>query len=475
MSLQQVWRAISSQNSYFLRARLDGHRGPINCFAIIGDAELLASGGDDECVNIWDLQTLKRSETLTNPGGHWGQITCLIWINLTNNLPGNGLLCLGTGRGRFAVYRRRKRSQFVEVCDTQIFNHGNSVEALAFDATHHRLVATSHNGSFKMFRLDKDGVLSTALWTVEHTEAIPRSVHFLNRGEDIVIYSLESGECLGNPFRQVMTHGSTSSLIQAVACASSDERHLIISGSSDNKSDICVWEKPTKRVQERRMYQDQRRGELILILILVIANTLHEVANLPLRFKIVFGNLGTPTHDTIRSRYQRTLNEIEYAEKLDDALLERLDDQMWRKFLKMGPELVEKDREFPDNKDESQTGVDRQLAIEAFYTSHQQLSDYGIYIPHSKDFFLGEEVFTLPNMPFLPSPVPPREPLPETPSPASLVNLVWADDRYPFIPWMFDSPFFGPLMCRFSTFGYPAGGQPWMAPPARHWQTMEGL
>ncbi|KAF8961287.1 WD40-repeat-containing domain protein [Flammula alnicola] len=466
MSLQQVWRTISSRNSYFLRARLDGHRGPINCFAIVGDAELLASGGDDECVNIWDLQTLKRSETLTNPGGHWGQITCLIWINLTNSLPGNGLLCLGTGRGRFAVYRRRKRSQFVEVCDTQIFNHGNSVEALAFDATHHRLVATSHNGSFKMFRLDKDGVLSTALWTVEHTEAIPRSVYFLNRGEDIMIYSLESGEmsywdsqtsaakysksiksAIGNAcvdeagknvvidnigagfdvypigrstathffevptarqhikgvvfcekgmsivggsdhgkiylfnlkasetrFDQVMTHGSTSSLIQAVACASSDERHLIISGSSDNKSDICVWEKPTKRVQERRIYQDQRRGELILILILVIANALTckywfpmvktEVANLPLRFKIVFGNLGTPTHDTIRSRYQRTLNEIEYVEKLDDALLERLDDRMWRKFLKMGPELVEKDREFPDNKDESQTGVDRQLAIE---------------------------------------------------------------------------------------------------------------
>lgn len=38
------------------------------------------------------------------------------------------------------------------------------------------------------------GLLSTALWTVEHAEAIPRSVHFMNSGEDVSIYSLESGE-----------------------------------------------------------------------------------------------------------------------------------------------------------------------------------------------------------------------------------------------------------------------------------------
>ncbi|KAF8973356.1 hypothetical protein BDZ97DRAFT_1752331 [Flammula alnicola] len=116
----------------------------------------------------------------------------------------------------------------------------------------------------------------------------------------IYLFNLKASEI---HFDQVMTHGSISFLIQAVACASLDKHHLIISGSSDNKSDICVWEKP------------------------------------------------------------RTLNKIEYMEKLDDALLERLDNRMWCKFLKMGPELIEKDHKFPDNKDESQTGVDRQLAI----------------------------------------------------------------------------------------------------------------
>lgn len=105
-----------------------------------------------------------------------------------------------------------RKSLFVEVCDTQVFSLGDSVEALAFDIAHRRLVATSHNGSIKMFCLDRDGryslsaellnvdsscipgVLPTALWTAEHPAAIPRSVHFLNSGEDIIVYGLESGE-----------------------------------------------------------------------------------------------------------------------------------------------------------------------------------------------------------------------------------------------------------------------------------------
>jgi hypothetical protein len=35
---------------------------------------------------------------------------------------------------------------------------------------------------------------ASLLWTVDLSEAIPRSAHFVNRGEDIVIYALETGE-----------------------------------------------------------------------------------------------------------------------------------------------------------------------------------------------------------------------------------------------------------------------------------------
>lgn len=34
----------------------------------------------------------------------------------------------------------------------------------------------------------------TELWNTQQREAIPRSVYFVNRGEEILIYALESGE-----------------------------------------------------------------------------------------------------------------------------------------------------------------------------------------------------------------------------------------------------------------------------------------
>lgn len=49
------------------------------------------------------------------------------------------------------------RAQFSETSNSAIFHPGDGVEALAFDPIHHRVVATSHNGSIKMFRLENEG------------------------------------------------------------------------------------------------------------------------------------------------------------------------------------------------------------------------------------------------------------------------------------------------------------------------------
>lgn len=107
------------------------------------------------------------------------------------------------------------------------------------------------------------------------------------------------------------------------------------------------------------------------------------------------------------------------------------------------------------------------------------LRDYGIFEPaRSQDFFFGDKVFTSPNMTFLPSSVPPPEPLPAVPSPAALVKQVWADDRYPYIPFIFDSAFFGPLMSRFSVFGKASlveGSRGWHLPHnvGKEWKLFE--
>ncbi|KDR65526.1 hypothetical protein GALMADRAFT_148633 [Galerina marginata CBS 339.88] len=451
MCLQQVLSLIRPGNSYFLKARLSGHHGPINCFAIISEFELLASGGDDECVNIWDLKTFQRTETLTDSGGRWGQITCMIWTGATNG----SLLCLGTGRGRLVAYRRKRiQSHFVEIVDAQIFDTGISVEAIAFDPNQQRLVTAGHNGSVKMFRLNKEGNLPTplvALWNVDPSQAIPRSLHFLNKGEDLMIFHLESGElicidpqtatikyskavktAIGNAdldemeknvvidnigtgydiypagrfipthslevpttrkhiravvfcengqsvvggsdhgkiylfnlkspqSNQVMTHGGQSTLIQAIASASSEKRHLIVAGSSENKSQICIWEKPTKRALQQRRSEDERRGELILLFTLLILNLALAItwkAWFP-AFKSEFMNLPREFQNSVKHLIPGTGRTRQDAIEEQDAMMARnvgndndrpsisdildLEDRILRKILRMPPQLLEKD------------------------------------------------------------------------------------------------------------------------------------
>ncbi|KAF8810955.1 hypothetical protein BYT27DRAFT_7090748, partial [Phlegmacium glaucopus] len=66
---------------YQLVARLDGHKGPINCFAFNNNISLLASGGDDEVVHVWDVNYFQSIQTIMDQNCRWGQITCLKFIS----------------------------------------------------------------------------------------------------------------------------------------------------------------------------------------------------------------------------------------------------------------------------------------------------------------------------------------------------------------------------------------------------------
>ena len=92
---------------YRLVAKLDGHKGSINCFAFNNSSSLLASGGDDEIVQVWDMNNLQSIQTIADRNHRWGQITCLKFISADTT---SDWMCFGTGRGRFLVYRRLRKS-----------------------------------------------------------------------------------------------------------------------------------------------------------------------------------------------------------------------------------------------------------------------------------------------------------------------------------------------------------------------------
>jgi WD40 repeat protein len=70
---------------------------------------LLASGGDDEEVQIWDLQVFRPYQKLADRSRTWGQITCVKFLNVELSSMGE-LLCFGTGRGYLLLYHRQRKT-----------------------------------------------------------------------------------------------------------------------------------------------------------------------------------------------------------------------------------------------------------------------------------------------------------------------------------------------------------------------------
>src|SRR5271168_1109694 len=120
----------------------------------------------------------------------------------------------------------------------------------------------------------------------------------------------------------------------------------------------------------------------------------------------------------------------------------------------------------------------------AFYTEKKQGDYYRLdhYSSRSFDIFVGSDRYTSPNMETIRLPVPSNHPLPQNPLPTELCNRYWADDRYPYLMFIFERErtLYGPLMGRFSTFSLTSlqhDHHGWHLPraTAKDWKTFERL
>ena len=103
-------------------ATLEGHGGPINTFSFNLNGTLLASGGDDEVVRIWDLHVFRPYQTLADRSRTWGQITWIRFLNVELN-PTGELLCFGTGRGYLLLYHRQRKAVSIWTWNMTIFTY----------------------------------------------------------------------------------------------------------------------------------------------------------------------------------------------------------------------------------------------------------------------------------------------------------------------------------------------------------------
>ncbi|KJA14387.1 hypothetical protein HYPSUDRAFT_59398 [Hypholoma sublateritium FD-334 SS-4] len=140
--------------------------------------------------NILLVETKKVHQLISDQLGRWGQITAIQW--LAENSSTGAQLCFGTGRGFVLVYRQRKdEEKFVELSNANILPFNEPVESLVFNRN--RVVISGHAGKVMLFQLDKN------VWTKNINElnqsmpVIPRSVRFAAKGENVVVFGLESG------------------------------------------------------------------------------------------------------------------------------------------------------------------------------------------------------------------------------------------------------------------------------------------
>ncbi|KJA21883.1 hypothetical protein HYPSUDRAFT_55206 [Hypholoma sublateritium FD-334 SS-4] len=183
-----------SPNKYYLQKIFKGSGGPVNTLAFNGNATLLASGGDDEVVRVWELATGDEYQQLSDLNGRWGQITCLAFVYPEAATLPSEWIFFGLGRGVFLLYRRKRDTkEFVQILNKNIFAAGDSVEAFDYNPESRRLVITSHYGHVSLY--NHFGGDLNHVWSKELPDYIPRAVRFHRRGVNTaIIFTLETGK-----------------------------------------------------------------------------------------------------------------------------------------------------------------------------------------------------------------------------------------------------------------------------------------
>ncbi|KAJ7038510.1 WD40-repeat-containing domain protein [Mycena alexandri] len=160
--------------------------GPVNTLLFFEDGNLLASGGDDQILRIWNIESGECRQELRD--SHWGQITCL---NLMRDSSSEALdLFIGTGRGVVSEFVRHTGRL------NSVFKLDEAVEAQDVNPTGSKFAVASIQGQIKLYDV-QDRTSLVPLWTFQADSAPPRSILFLgDSNEQLVVHNLKPGPIL---------------------------------------------------------------------------------------------------------------------------------------------------------------------------------------------------------------------------------------------------------------------------------------
>ncbi|KAJ7755278.1 WD40-repeat-containing domain protein [Mycena maculata] len=163
----------SKHKIYVWHGTLRGDVGAIVSLGTTDDGKLLASGGITG-TEVWDLETMQRLRTPSNPGLRGGT-TAIVWIKLRDD-PGEALF-YGTQAGYLVSWRQGPGVQdFEEVSCFQLVDPAE-ITGLAFDPLSNRVAVCHRQGVVQVYALDSSMNLR-AIYSIKIPNCSAKSIAF---------------------------------------------------------------------------------------------------------------------------------------------------------------------------------------------------------------------------------------------------------------------------------------------------------
>ncbi|KAF9493802.1 WD40 repeat-like protein [Pleurotus eryngii] len=162
------------------------------------NARILVTGNSDNHIRVWDVGKSRYRQTICDPEQSWGQVMTLVWADQPQQvgLEASPMLCVGSGRGVIGMVPFSKGYEAITtgITNTSAFPLDHPVESIAYNSADRRVVAVSHFGQIKGYRVLPSNTLEP-LWQAPPCSHIPIGLAFWGPQNDKVVATLlQSGE-----------------------------------------------------------------------------------------------------------------------------------------------------------------------------------------------------------------------------------------------------------------------------------------
>lgn len=215
----------TGNNILRLTRTIVAHKKAVNCVVINNNGQLVASGGEDKKIKLWQLATGKAIATLV---GHRGSINCLLFDRRKN-------LLISGSQDRTIRFWDWEQKKIIRTFGGWFTGHSKGINSLVMDTIGHTLISGSDDNSIKIWDLKTEKerkTIASSLSTVTCLAISQDSKFFCSGGleKQLRIRDVQTGKII----RSIKGNSGILSIIF------SPDGNLLVTGGFDRQ--IVVWD-----------------------------------------------------------------------------------------------------------------------------------------------------------------------------------------------------------------------------------------